>query len=97
MLGRLPEGGKKLPTGFLSKLAEATGKSQTELRYRRLFAEKVPDRDSFVNTVDEYRSWHEIVNEALRDKPSAHVFNNAGDNEWFELGRDEGSGMAPSD
>lgn len=70
MLSHVPEGGKKLPTGFLARLSEQTGKSQTELRYRRLFAEKI-SAEGLVNAIDESRSWYSVVNDVLPEKPPA--------------------------
>lgn len=61
--------GKKLPVGLLDDLAEQTGKSRAELKYRILFAERFPDEKALVNAVDQYGSWHSIVNEALPAKP----------------------------
>ena len=65
MLTHVPEGGKKLPTGFITNLAEATGKSQRELSYRREFAERCPDYDAFCTVVQNHRSWTEIRERAL--------------------------------
>jgi hypothetical protein len=61
MLSHVPEGGKKLPDGFLEQLSETTGKSRTELKYRRAFAERYPDRDSLANVLANRSSWHDIV------------------------------------
>lgn len=82
MLTHVPEGGKKLPDGFLERLAEATGKSRRELKYRRQFAEQFPTREALGTAVPNYRSWAEIREQALT-KGAAHVSNNAGDNEWY--------------
>jgi len=76
--------GKKLPDGRLDEIVQAIRKSQAEIRYRMLFAERYPDEESFVNAVDEYGSWHAIVNEAFGDGGGgAHVGHNSGDNEWY--------------
>ncbi len=70
--------GKKLPVGLLDELSEETGKSQTELRYRALFASRFPTEDVLVNAIDEYGSWYRIVNECLAS--TAHL--SAEKDEW---------------
>lgn len=60
MLTHVPEGGKKLPTGFLSQLAEETGKSRSELQYRKQFAERHPTEEALSTAVDNHRSWTEL-------------------------------------
>lgn len=67
MLTHVPEGGKKLPTGFLARLSEQTGKSQRELQRRRQFAEKYPD--SIASVLTQSSSWDSIINDVLPDKP----------------------------
>jgi hypothetical protein len=71
MLTHVPEGGSKLPTGFLTRLSEATGKGRRELQYRRQFAEQFPTRDALRNALRNRPSWYEIVNEVLgrRQRP----------------------------
>lgn len=83
MLTHVPEGGKKLPDGFLDGLAAATGKSRRELKYRRQFAEQFPTREALGNVLPNHRSWHDIVSQALPEDGGAHVSNNSGDNEWY--------------
>lgn len=73
--------GKQLPRGRLDEVAEACGKSQTEIKYRMLFATKFPTESKVVNAVDDFGSWHNIVNDALPD--TAHVGHAAGDSEWY--------------
>jgi site-specific DNA-methyltransferase (adenine-specific) len=70
--------GKKLPIGRLAEVAEAIGKSQTEVRYRMVFAQRYGSEIEFVNAIDEYRSWYQIVNEALAS--TAHL--SAEKDEW---------------
>jgi len=65
MLSHVPEGRKKLPDGFLDGLAKATGKSRSELQYRRQFAERFPSREALANVLDNHPSWHDIINDAL--------------------------------
>jgi N6-adenosine-specific RNA methylase IME4 len=65
MLTHVPEGGKKLPTGFLARLSEATGKSLAELKFRRQFAERVPNTDALATVVANHRSWTEIREQVL--------------------------------
>jgi len=69
MLTHVPDGGKKLPVGFLPQLAAATGKSERELKYRRQFAEKFPTRRALGTVVRKHRSWTEIREHALPDRP----------------------------
>lgn len=80
MLTFVPEGGKKLPDGFLDGLTEATGKSRAELKFRRQFAERCPSQEALANALANHRSWHAIVNGELGD---AHVAKNSGENEWY--------------
>lgn len=60
--------GKQLPKGLLDEVAQATRKSPTELRYRMLFAEKFDTEAKVINAVDDFGSWHAIVNDALSTK-----------------------------
>ncbi len=80
MLTFIPEGGKKLPDGFLDRLSEATGKNRSELKHRRWFAEKLPTRAELVTAVTNGASWTEI-RDSLGN--GAHVANNSGNNEWY--------------
>ncbi len=57
--------GKKLPKGRLDEIAAAIGKSRTEVAYRALFAVRFATREALLNAVEQWRSWHEIVNEGL--------------------------------
>jgi hypothetical protein len=67
----VPEGGKKLPTGFLSALSEATGKSRSELKFRRTFAERFPTPDELANELANRSSWFDITqNLAERPEPT---------------------------
>lgn len=68
MLTHIPDGGKKLPDGFLSKLADATGKSRRELKYRRQFADQFPTQAALGNVLPNHRSWHEIVSKVLPER-----------------------------
>jgi phage N-6-adenine-methyltransferase len=70
--------GKQLPAGRLEQLVELTGKSQTELRYRMLFAARYETEDEVVNAIDDFRSWYRIVNEALAS--TAHLSSET--DEW---------------
>lgn len=63
--------GKQLPPGRLAEIAVRTGKSETELRYRMLFASRYETEDEVVNAIDDFRSWYRIVNEALAS--TAHL------------------------
>lgn len=81
MLEHVPEGGKKLPDGFLDGLSDATGKSRTELQYRRQFAERYPSREALSTAVDNHASWTDIREQALPE--SNHRSVNSGENEWY--------------
>ncbi len=80
MLTHVPEGGKKLPDGFLERLTDATGKSRAELKYRRQFAERFPTDEALATAVANHRSWTEIREQALSD--NAHVSDNVDGDEW---------------
>ena len=72
MLTHVPEGGKKLPTGFLARLSEATGKQGRELQRRRQFAERYT-REEIASVLTQFKTWDSIVNEALpeqNDRPA---------------------------
>lgn len=81
MLSHVPAGGKKLPDGFLDGLVEATGKSRSELQYRRQFAERFPSAEALSTAVDNRRSWTEIRDQLAEG--STHVTRNTGDHEWY--------------
>lgn len=51
--------GKRLPNGALVALAKATGKSQTELKYRMQFAERY-DQDELAHVWASSSTWREI-------------------------------------
>ena len=70
--------GKQLPVGRLDKVATLIGKSTSEVRFRMLFAKRFPTRQEVVNAVNDFRSWHRIVNEALAS--TAHL--SAKKDEW---------------
>ena len=59
------QGKQRLSNGYLAALAERTGKSATELKYRALFAERFPSEGQLVNAVDQFGSWHQIVTVAF--------------------------------
>lgn len=60
MLGHVPDGGERLPKGFLQQLAAATDKSERELSYRIQFARQFPDKR---NALRLSKSWFQIVTE----------------------------------
>lgn len=64
MLSHVPEGRSNLPAGFIAGLAEATGRSEAELKNRRQFAEHFDER-ALANAVSYSVSWHEISNRLL--------------------------------
>jgi hypothetical protein len=53
-------GDMKLPVGLLDKLAEATGKSRSELQFRMQFAERYPTEDELSSAIDNYPSWIQV-------------------------------------
>jgi hypothetical protein len=57
--------GRKLPEGRLDEIVEAVGKSRAEIQYRMLFATRFPDANALLNAVEQWGSWHRVVNEAL--------------------------------
>jgi phage N-6-adenine-methyltransferase len=83
---REANGGKQLPHGRLDEVAEAIGKSQTEIKYRMLFATKYTDPAEVVTAVTTFQSWT-----AIRDSFSSgdgeevhnHRAQGTGENEWY--------------
>jgi ParB family chromosome partitioning protein len=65
----------KLPVGRLSEVAEAIGKSRSEVSHRLTFAEKYPTEEACRNAITTYGSWFAIVNKS-------HV-STSGENEWY--------------
>jgi hypothetical protein len=61
--------GKQLPKGLLDQLAEATGTSARELRYRMAFAERYPTEDEVGTAVQTSKSWTELRRGLARSKP----------------------------
>ena len=61
----------------------ACSNSRTEIQYRVRFAERYPTEKQVCDGIAHFKSWHNIVNEAMG---SAHVANNAGDNEQYTPG-----------
>lgn len=83
MLTHVPEGGKKLPDGFLERLAEATGKSQRELQYRCQFAKHYPSRDAIAQCIAERRSWFSITQDGLPERRNGMgVHYSSASDEW---------------
>lgn len=82
MLGHVPEGGKKLPDGFLAGLAEATAKSRSELEHRRWFAAKVPTREALLTAVSNHRSWTEIRDKLLGSRNGMDLHYSSATDEW---------------
>ena len=69
MLVHVNEKGQ-LPHRFLATLCETTGKSRSELKYRRQFAERYTSKPEVANALATFPSWFAIVNEALPEKAS---------------------------
>lgn len=59
------DGKGRLPNGYLTSLAERTGKSRTELKYRALFAERYASEAELVNAIDQFGSWFAVTQKAL--------------------------------
>ena len=53
--------GKRLPDRMLARLAEATGKSASELKYRAQFAEKHCTESELANALADCPSWRQII------------------------------------
>lgn len=62
----------QLPNGLLAELAERTGKSQRELKYRVQFA-RLCDEEQLGNAVAQWSSWHGIVNHGLPSGLDVHT------------------------
>lgn len=52
--------GKQLPNGVLDELAERTGKSRAELKFRMQFAERYPTEDEVARALATCTSWTQI-------------------------------------
>lgn len=61
--------GKQLPNGILDQLAEATGKSRAELKFRAQFAERYPTEDEVARAIATFKSWTQ-VKKSLRKQSS---------------------------
>lgn len=60
---------KQLPKGRLDEIAAVIGKSRTEVVCRAAFAYLYPTPGQVINAVDNFKSWHGIVNEGLTVTP----------------------------
>lgn len=79
---RLANGGKQLPHGRLDEVADAIGKSRSEIKYRVQFADRYRTLEEVATAVATYASWTEVRESFPPDK-GAHVAANSGDNEWY--------------
>lgn len=61
--------GKQLPNGLLAALVERTGKSRSEIQYRVQFAERFPTEAEVSNALDTFKSWRDLVRDALPEDP----------------------------
>jgi N6-adenosine-specific RNA methylase IME4 len=59
------DGKGRLPNGYLARVVEQTGASRAELTYRMQFAERFPAEPELLNAVEQFKSWHAIVKDAL--------------------------------
>lgn len=75
--------GKQLPNGLLDDLIKQTGKSRTELQYRVQFAERFPTEAEVSNALDTYKSWRDIVADALPADSTAQRIVASDENEWY--------------
>ncbi len=77
------KGQGRLPNGRMEALIKLTGKSKSELSYRAQFAEMLPSRKELSNALDNYKSWHAIV-ESLSGKEKAYASKFEGEtNTWL--------------
>lgn len=60
MVAAADENGR-LPHKYLAELAQRTGKSRTELTYRKQFAERYPDETKMLNAVSIFPAWRELA------------------------------------
>lgn len=65
--------GKKLPTGMLDELVEATGKSRAELQFRMQFAEQYETEDQLSTAIGNYGSWTQVKKSLPKPKPQPDV------------------------
>lgn len=61
--------GKQLPNGMLDELAEATGKSRSELKYRMQFAERYPTEDEVARALATFTSWTQVKRNLPKPPP----------------------------
>jgi phage N-6-adenine-methyltransferase len=73
--------GRKLPSGVLDQLVEELGRSRSEIQARMQFAERFDTEAALSDAVGQWRSWHDIVHDALGG--GAHVGQATGENEWY--------------
>jgi N6-adenosine-specific RNA methylase IME4 len=66
---RARDGKGRLPNGYLAQVIKETKTSRAELIYRSKFAAKFPSEAELINAVDQFRSWHAIVRDALPERP----------------------------
>lgn len=65
------DGAGRLPNGYLTALAERTGKSRTELSRRAIFATRFPTEDELLHAVEQFPSWHELAKNLKAEKDAA--------------------------
>jgi hypothetical protein len=80
---------KRLPDGRKVELANATGKSQTELQYRMKFAESYPTEEELHNALCSFDSWYAITQflyhkEKLEEQSEAVIADDEEDEEQDE-------------
>jgi hypothetical protein len=61
--------GKQLPKGMLDAMAEAIGKSRSELKYRMQFAERYPTENELANAVGQFPSWKQVIRSLPKPPP----------------------------
>jgi hypothetical protein len=61
--------GKQLPRGVLGELAGKLGVHRSELTARMKFASKFPSEAKVAEAISKFRTWYEIKQNALTDKP----------------------------
>ena len=58
---REAHGGKQLPHGRLDEVAEAVGRSRSEIEYRIEFAANYPTEAEVSNAVGHLQSWRDVI------------------------------------
>ena len=84
---RIANGGKQLPHGRLDAIANAIGKSRSEVGRRMAVADRYRTPEEVSHAWETFKSWRDLCADIEGadddEKSGAHVGNNSGDNEWY--------------